>query len=554
MTTLEESLYPLLVVAGPTASGKTALALRLAEELDGEIVSCDSVAVYRLLEIGSAKPTAEERRRVLHHGIDLYWPDEVCTAGDYARHAREALAGIRDRGRIPIVTGGTGLYLRALLEGLAPAPRRDEALRERLRARAERRGSNRLHRLLQRLDPRAAALIHAHDVPKLIRSLEVTLSARRPQTEQWKMGRDPLRGFDSTNVSVLRPYGVWLVISPFNFPASLCGGPSGAALVAGNTLVMKPASDTPWIARLIADCLRDAGIPEGVFNYVTGPGSTVGQALIESKEVAGVTFTGSYDVGMKIFCDFCGSRWIRPTILEMGGKNPAIVSRNANLDDAAAGIVRSSFGLQGQKCSACSRVFIEAPVYDQLVDRLVSQTEKLVIGDPTERSVFLGPVINQNSFRDFQRYTEEISQSGRFLTGGKVLTQGEFSKGYFCSPTYVADLPVDHPLWKEEMFVPITTLARVDSLEEAMRLANDVQYGLTAGFYGSAEEVDWFFDQTQAGVTYANRPQGATTGAWPGFQPFGGWKGSGSTGKNSGGNYYLPLYMHEQIHTRVSRE
>ena len=195
MTTLEEGLYPLLVVAGPTASGKTSLALHLAEELDGEIVSCDSVAVYRLLEIGSAKPTAEERRRVFHHGIDLYWPDEVCTAGDYARYARETLAGIRDRSRIPIITGGTGLYLRALLDGLAPAPRRDEALRERLRARAERRGSTWLHRLLQRLDPRAAALIHAHDVPKLIRSIEVTLAARRPQTEQWKLGRDPLRGF-----------------------------------------------------------------------------------------------------------------------------------------------------------------------------------------------------------------------------------------------------------------------------------------------------------------------------------------------------------------------
>jgi 1-pyrroline-5-carboxylate dehydrogenase len=162
-------------------------------------------------------------------------------------------------------------------------------------------------------------------------------------------------------------------------------------------------------------------------------------------------------------------------------------------------------------------------------------------------------VVNRNSYRDYQNFTEELSQAGRFLTGGNVLTEGPLAKGYFCAPTLVADLPLNHRLWKEEMFVPITTIARVSSMDEAMQLANDVKYGLTAGFYGSPEEVDTFFDRIQAGVTYANRPQGATTGAWPGFQPFGGWKGSGSTGKNAGGHYYLPLYMHEQIRTRIQR-
>jgi tRNA dimethylallyltransferase len=187
--------WPLVVVAGPTASGKTALAMRLAEALDGEIVSCDSVAVYRLMEIGTAKPSAEARARVRHHCLDLYWPDEVCTAGDYARHARAAIADIRARGRVPIVAGGTGLYLRALLEGLAPAPQRDDALRTRLRERVERKGSGWLHRMLKRVDPSAAEKIHANDAPKIIRSLEVTLAARQPQTQQWEAGREVLQGY-----------------------------------------------------------------------------------------------------------------------------------------------------------------------------------------------------------------------------------------------------------------------------------------------------------------------------------------------------------------------
>ncbi len=366
-----------------------------------------------------------------------------------------------------------------------------------------------------------------------------------------EMGRDPLVGYTSSNFSVLRPYGVWLVISPFNFPSALTMGPVGSALVSGNTVVMKPATDTPWTVRLMAECLRDAGLPDGVFNYVTGPGRTLGQALIDSPVVAGVTFTGSFDVGMGIYRTFANGNYVRPIILELGGKNPAIVSRHADLDRAAIGIVRSAFGLQGQKCSACSRIFVEEPLYDQVVERIVDLTNKLTVGDPTDRKVYLGPVINQSSYTDFINFTEELSQAGKFLTGGKVMADGDFARGYFCQPTIVGEVPLSHRLWKYEMFLPITMIAPVSNLDEAMSRANDVNYGLTAGFYGSQEETDWFFDQIESGVSYANRPQGATTGAWPGFQPFGGWKGSGASGKNAGGHYYLQLYMHEQIRTRV---
>ena len=366
------------------------------------------------------------------------------------------------------------------------------------------------------------------------------------------MGKDPLVGFESTNTSVLRPYGVWLIVSPFNFPFALTGGPTGAALVAGNTVVIKPATDTAWIVRLYAECLRDAGFPNGVVNFVTGPGSTLGQALVENQEVDGATFTGSFDVGMRMYRDFANRNYVRPIVLELGGKNPAIVSRNANLEDAATGIVRSAFGLQGQKCSAASRVIVEEPVYEELVSKLKAKTDALVIGDPTERTTYLGPVINQSSYNDFKNFTEEIhGAGGNFLTGGHVKTGGIFDKGYFCEPTFVTDLPFTHRLWQYEMFLPITTIGKVNDLDEAMKIANNVNYGLTAGFYGSQKETDWFFDKIEAGVTYANRPQGATTGAWPGFQPFGGWKGSGATGKNGGGYYYVQLYMHEQIRTSI---
>ena len=268
----------------------------------------------------------------------------------------------------------------------------------------------------------------------------------------------------------------------------------------------------------------------------------------------GSTFTGSFDVGMGIYRKFAmEGKWVRPIILELGGKNPTLVSRHADIEDAALGIVRSAFGLQGQKCSACSRVLIEEPVYDELVERLIDLTNKLTIGDPTERTVFMGPVINKSSYQDYKDFTAELSRAGRILTGGNVLTSGDFAKGYYAAATLVDNLPYSHPLWKQEMFLPITTIGKINSLEQGMEIANDVAYGLTSGFYGTEEEADWYFDHIEAGVNYANRPQGATTGAWPGFQPFGGWKGSGSTGKNAGGHHYLQLYMREQVQNRVKR-
>ncbi len=186
---------PLVVLVGPTASGKTSLALRLAEEFNGEIVSCDSVAVYREMEIGTAKPSHDERALIQHHMIDIAWPNEACTAGDYSRQARESLTGITERHHLPIVAGGTGLYLRALIDGLFPAPPQKPGQRERLRHIATTRGPAYLHRLLTRLDPTAAGAIHANDVSKVVRAIEVSLAADQPLTQQWQKGRDTLTGY-----------------------------------------------------------------------------------------------------------------------------------------------------------------------------------------------------------------------------------------------------------------------------------------------------------------------------------------------------------------------
>ncbi len=369
------------------------------------------------------------------------------------------------------------------------------------------------------------------------------------------MARDPLAGFVSENRSMLKPHGVWLVISPFNFPFALSGGPSGAALVAGNTVVFKAASATPWSGRLLALAFRDAGIPAGVFNYVSGPGSSLGPALIAHPDVAGVTFTGSFEVGMHLYRTFAQSRWARPCIAEMGGKNAAIVSRSANLADAATGVSRSAFGLSGQKCSACSRVYVEHSVFNDFVAELHRVTLKIAVGDPTRRDNWMGPVIDAAAvarYEDAAATVQSLGAAGAIVEGGRQLDGHDHAHGHFVAPT-IARVAAGHPLWQRELFAPFLLVAPVDDLDQAFGLANDSGYGLTAGFYGSPDDTERFFETIEAGVCYANRPQGATTGAWPGYQPFGGWKGSGSTGKGGGSLYYLPQYLREQSQTRVRR-
>jgi acyl-CoA reductase-like NAD-dependent aldehyde dehydrogenase len=341
------------------------------------------------------------------------------------------------------------------------------------------------------------------------------------------------------------------VIAPFNFPFALAGGPIAAALVTGNTVVFKTASDTAWSGWLLLEALRDAGLPDGVVNYVSGPGNEVGAAWIASSQVAGITFTGSYEVGMTIVQAFASSgRWPRPCIAEMGGKNAAIVTRNADLNRAALGISRSAFGLSGQKCSACSRVFVERAVAEDLLRLVAAAAEAILVGDPTQRENWMGPVINRAAYQRYGRCVENLQRHGAVLAGGHTLANGDLKRGFFAAPT-VATAPFDYALWREEKFIPLVLVGEVDSLDEAITRANDSEYGLTAGFYGSTEELAVFHDRIEAGVTYANRPQGATTGAWPGYQPFGGWKGSGSTGKAIGSFYYLPLYLREQSQTVV---
>ena len=359
-------------------------------------------------------------------------------------------------------------------------------------------------------------------------------------------------GPDENNYSVLRPFGVFAVISPFNFPFALAGGPSGAALVAGNTVVFKPASDTALMGAKFAELCNEV-LPKGVVNFVTGPGRTAGQELIDNPGVDGIVFTGSMEVGMNLLRDNAKRPIPRPVIIEMGGKNPAIITAKADLDKATDGVYRSAFGAQGQKCSACSRVYVDKSIRQKFVDALVEKTKKIKVGNPLERDVWMGPVVNQGALKTYEEAIAKArADGGKILVGGNRIMTEPFNHGYFVEPTLIDGLPKNHDLFKQELFVPITVLTDVISLDEAIKLANDTEFGLTAGIFSEDQtEIEKFFNEIEAGVTYANRRSGATTGAWPGINPFGGWKASGLTGRGTGGPWYVQQFMREQSRVHI---
>lgn len=346
---------------------------------------------------------------------------------------------------------------------------------------------------------------------------------------------------DTTDV--LRPYGLFAVIAPFNFPVALSVGMMSAALIGGNTVLLKPSSKTPRSTSTVGRILSEE-LPAGVLNIVFG---SVGDQIADAEQVDGIAFTGSADVGWSILRKAAARRRPIPVLAEMGGQNPVIVTPSADLEAAATGIVRSAYGLSGQKCSSTRRVVVIGEDTSQrLLPLLKQKIDLLEVGDPLDATNFLGPVIDDHMGALLEEAMETARRDGELITGGRV----HDLPGNFFRPILITGLRPRHPLTRGEIFGPLLTYTTVSSLDEAIEEANDVDFGLTAGiFSGDDDDVEQFLDEIEAGVTYVNHDSGATTGAWPGQQSFCGWKLSGATGKGGLAGWYLPQFMREQSRT-----
>ena len=349
---------------------------------------------------------------------------------------------------------------------------------------------------------------------------------------------------------VLRPYGVFAVIAPFNFPMALSAGMTSAAILGGNSVILKPSDDAPGTAHELYEAYREAGLPEGTLQVVYGLGASLGEAMIKNPLCDGVAFTGSKAVGLSILRTMTSGAFTKPVLAELGGKNPAFVCASANLEKAAQGSMRSAFGLSGQKCSALSRIYVHESIYDQFIEKLIAQAKTVKIGDPSKQEIYMGPVINAKTVDRFLQAVKEAREIGKVLCGGSDLrTQSEFKNGHFVEPAIV-EVPRNARHLRDEFFAPFLAVTQFTDLAEAIDHANQADYGLTAGVFSEDQkEISYFMDNIEAGVLYANRATGATTGAWPGVQSFCGWKGSGMSGKGGCGPYYVSQFMREQSRT-----
>ena len=336
------------------------------------------------------------------------------------------------------------------------------------------------------------------------------------------------------------PLGVGVVIPPWNFPGAIMGGMTLASIVCGNTVILKPSSDSPAIAQKFVEALIEAGMPEGVVNFCPGAGASFGDALVAHPKTRYIAFTGSREVGLRInhvaAQTAAGQIWIKRTVLEMGGKDAIIVDADGNIDAAVEGVAASAFGFQGQKCSACSRLILDEKIYDSFIDKLKARVEKITLGDPTQNPG-MAAVINEASMKSILDYIEHGRRDGRLITGGRRDTKA--GEGYFIQPTVIADIPAKSKLEQEEIFGPVLAVIKSRNFEHALEIANDTEFGLTGAVYsGSQEKLEKAKREFHVGNLYLNRK---CTGAMVGAHPFGGFNMSGTDSK-AGGPDYLYLF------------
>jgi 1-pyrroline-5-carboxylate dehydrogenase len=348
----------------------------------------------------------------------------------------------------------------------------------------------------------------------------------------------PMRG--ERNYLVYIPLGVGAIIPPWNFPCAIMAGLTVASLVTGNTVVLKPAADSPTIAAKFVDILFEAGIPKEAVNFITGPGSVIGDVLVQHPKTRFIGFTGSKEVGLRISelagKTVPGQMWIKRTVLEMGGKDGIVVDEEADIDAAVEGTAQAAFGYQGQKCSACSRVIVSEKIYDTFVQKLVERTKKITVGPSDNPENYMGPVISQSAMKTILDYIEVGKKEGKLLTGGKRAA----GDGFFIEPTIIADVDPRARLAQEEVFGPVLAVIKAKNYEQALEIANNTEFGLTGAVYSkNPEKIKKAEEAFHVGNLYLNRK---CTGAMVGAHPFGGFNMSGTDSK-SGGKDYLLLFM-----------